>query len=91
MSTDTERIANDIPRIPVHATEDYRVEFLLYCLDSTCSKIKLMAMNVPVYEDNWSYAVCVFVRRLHVNDPQQQTERHCTRSPNSDRKIESHE
>ena len=44
----------DTPRIPVFArykTEDYQVEVFLHCLDSTRSKIKLIPVNIPFYED----------------------------------------
>ena len=53
-SADTKRSSNDTLRIPVNATlkkEDYWVEVFLNCLNSTCSKIKLITINILFHED----------------------------------------
>ena len=68
MSMDTKRIANDTPRIDQFMqhkkTEHYRIEvFLLFRqYDSTCSKIKIITINI-FYEDK------IIGRTLHVNQP----------------------
>ena len=58
---------NDTPRISVHATqetEDYRVEVFLHCLDSKCSKIKLITINILFMKIRQ-----LVVRRIPVRSP----------------------
>ena len=43
--------ANEYGYEATRKTEDYRVEIFLHCLDSTCSKIKLITINIIFYEN----------------------------------------
>ena len=51
--TDTKRSANDTQKASLCniKTEDYRVEVFLHCLSSTCSKMKLITINILFNED----------------------------------------